>query len=279
MKKVEFYMADDGSLFLSERECLEYEDTVCQDEDAKILQAINEFKKNIASTYDSCRFSPAATRQQASMELFAFLLSAFRESFSKGEDLIQQMKSLPDGHKMMSEYDLNVLYKAAGYPYVEVNGQMKRYFEFCGSRDLNKHLIYWSNCCGDLHHNGEYDLKNASELPTALQRAFKDLWEEGNGCLEYLVEYDGKYYVALSSEFNEDFADNNDMLMDGLYQELKDRALKLYSEKLFAGTTLVLRKADGSGDYHEVIFLVPASASKNIYDAIESRIYDGLWED
>ena len=73
---------------------------------------------------------------------------------------------------------------------------MKKYDVFESEKELNKHLKYWSNACGELHHQGEYDLTNISELPEELQRAYENLWEEGNGCLEYLVEYDGKYYIA-----------------------------------------------------------------------------------
>ena len=35
-----------------------------------------------------------------------------------------------------------------------------KYYEFDSELELNKHLKYWSNCCGELHHYGEYDLEN-----------------------------------------------------------------------------------------------------------------------
>lgn len=97
--------------------------------------------------------------------------------------------------------------------------KMRKYYEFNNSMELNNHLKYWSNSCGDLHYHGEYDLKDISELPKQLQRAYKELWKEGCGCFEYLVEYDEKYYIALISEFDDDFASNNNLSMDELFQQ------------------------------------------------------------
>ena len=70
----------------------------------------------------------------------------------------------------------------------------KKFYEFDSDLELNRHLKYWSNACGELHHHGEYALDDVSELPEELQRAYNELWKEGNGCYEYLVEYDGKYW-------------------------------------------------------------------------------------
>lgn len=155
---------------------------------------------------------------------------------------------------------------------------MKEYYEFNSESELNKHLKYWSNACGDLHHYGEYDLKDISELPEELQRAYKELWKEGYGCLEYLVEYDGKYYIALISEFDEDFAKNNNLSMDELYETVKKNAFNLYNEDLFKNTTLVIGKETGLDECHEFIFLIPAMESENIYDEIENEIYMNIWK-
>ena len=60
----------------------------------------------------------------------------------------------------------------------------KLFNEFTSSNELDNHIKYWSNACGDLHHHGEYDLENASELPLELQRAYAELWREGDGYYE-----------------------------------------------------------------------------------------------
>lgn len=151
---------------------------------------------------------------------------------------------------------------------------MKKYDVFESEKELNKHLKYWSNACGELHHQGEYDLTNISEL----QRAYENLWEEGNGCLEYLVEYDGKYYIALISEFDNTFANDNGLSMDKLYERVKFNALKLYEEELFLDTFLIIGKETGFNECHEICFLVPATESKNVYDEIEEEIYLNIWK-
>lgn len=155
---------------------------------------------------------------------------------------------------------------------------MRKYDVFENEKEMNKHLKYWSNACGELHYHGEYDLTNILELPEELQRAYKELWEEGNGCLEYLVEYDGQYYIALISEFDDTFANDNGLSMDELYERAKFNALKLYEKELFLNTLLVIGKETGFDGCHEICFLVPATESKNIYDEIESEIYLNIWE-
>ena len=106
----------------------------------------------------------------------------------------------------------------------------------------------------------------------------KNLWEEGNGCLEYLVEYDGKYYIALISEFDNTFANDNGLSMDKLYERVKFNALKLYEEELFLDTFLIIGKETGFNECHEICFLVPATESKNVYDEIEEEIYLNIWK-
>ena len=147
------------------------------------------------------------------------------------------------------------------------------YYEFENETELGRHLKYWSNACGDLHHNGEYDLGNISELPKELQRAYIDLWKEGNGCLEYLVEYDNRYYIALISEFDDSIADNLGRPMDTLYETVKKNALELYSQELFKNTVLLLGKETGVDGCHEIIFLVPAMENPDVYNKIEDMIY------
>lgn len=154
----------------------------------------------------------------------------------------------------------------------------KEYFEFDSALELDKHLKYWSNACGELHHHGEYDLKSPSELPEELRIAYNELWKEGYGCLEYLVEYDKKYYIALVSEFDDTFADDVDLSMDELYTIAKRNALELYHQELFRNTVLVIGKETGCQECHEVIFLVPAMESEAVYDEIESMIYENIYK-
>ena len=142
---------------------------------------------------------------------------------------------------------------------------------------MYKEVVFWSNCCGDLHYNGEYDVEE-EQLPKELQRAYHELWEEGNGCLEYLLEYDGKYYVALSAEADSDYANTLGLSMDELYAMVKYNALKLYRTDLFKGTMLLMAKCPADEDCHEFMFLVPAMESKEVYDEIEREISEKIWD-
>ena len=143
---------------------------------------------------------------------------------------------------------------------------------------LYNRLKFWSNAAGELHHYGQYDLNDASELPKELQRAYDELWNVGDRCLEYLVEFDKKYYVALISEFDEPFAEDENISMEELYEVAKRNALELYHQDLFKNTVLVIGKGTGVEECHEIIFLVPAMESENVYDEIEETIYLNVWE-
>lgn len=148
-------------------------------------------------------------------------------------------------------------------------------YEFNDTKELHgNRLKYWSNACGELHHHGEYDIKNINDLPNELQRAYFELWEEGNGCSEYLVEFDKKYYIALITEFDEYCANIYNMSMEALYSKLKNISKKLHDTKLFEDTILILGNKTGEyNNAHEVIFLVSTKESKNVYDEIEELIY------
>lgn len=154
---------------------------------------------------------------------------------------------------------------------------MKQYYEY-EEMELRKHLKYWSNACGELHHHGEYDLNDVSELPEELQRAYNELWKEGNGCYEYLVEFDDKYYIALVSEFGKEYANDMNISVEEMYQLAKRSALELYHKDLFKSTTLVIGKETGFEECYEIIFLVPAMESENVYDKIEDTIYQNIYK-
>ena len=154
----------------------------------------------------------------------------------------------------------------------------KEFDEFTSTDTLNDNLKYWSNSCGDLHYHGEYDLKEVSELPVELQRAYTELWEEGAGCYEYLVEYNGKYYVALVNEFDASYAEDLNLSMDKLYDVAKANALKLYHTDIFKNTFLVIGKCTGFDKCHEVIFLVPAMESTSVYNVIIDELNKYIYE-
>lgn len=54
--------------------------------------------------------------------------------------------------------------------------------------------------------------------------------------------------------------------------------LRLYHQDLFKNTVLVIGKETGCEECHEIIFLVPAMESENVYDEIEGTIYQNVWK-
>ena len=73
---------------------------------------------------------------------------------------------------------------------------------YTDSREYDKALKYWSSSCGDLHRHGE-DITE-EELPGALRRIYRDVWEENpDGTYCYLAEHRGRYGLALVTEYHE----------------------------------------------------------------------------
>ena len=145
----------------------------------------------------------------------------------------------------------------------------KYYYEFKNASALQNELKFWSNACGELHHHGEYDLNDASQLPEELQYAYKNLWHEGGILYNYLAEYLGKYYIAIICEADKVAAEDCRMTMDKLYEVTKTNAIALYNTYFFKDTILLLGKATGYEERHEIIFLVPAMEEEGIFNEIE----------
>lgn len=153
---------------------------------------------------------------------------------------------------------------------------MKFYIQDKNNQDKNEKITYWSNAIGELHHNGEYMLKDESELPKELQRAYKELWGEGTGSYEYLVEFKGKYYIAVENEYTEEDCEDRDKGFDILARNAI--ALKLTQE--FKDTILILQKDhEFENEYrHNAIFLYPAYGSKEKLTKIENTLFNFIYK-
>lgn len=149
---------------------------------------------------------------------------------------------------------------------------MEKYMEVTG--EMNK-LMYWSNCCGDLHFHGERDITK-EELPPELARAYEELWSENGGVLEYLSEYEGKYYLAMIAEYDEWYAEHVGLSMDELYEKVKEAAIPLCDTELFGDSRLILGRESGFDGRHEMIVLYPAMGDKETFHEMERWIYEHL---
>lgn len=153
----------------------------------------------------------------------------------------------------------------------------RKYYEFTDGYELDKHFKRWSNSCGKLHTPEGRELNSRDELPEPLKKAYEELWDEGNGCLEYLAEYDGKYYAVLAKEFDLDFAEDHCLHINELYRIVKENAKELHRQSLFKNTILITGDMTGADGCHEILFLIPPCEQKKTYDEIAQAICDHIW--
>jgi len=132
-------------------------------------------------------------------------------------------------------------------------------------------LKYWSNCCAELHHYGQYDIEE-SDLPKELLRAYQELWTDGHCSRCYLVEYKGAYGIALINEFDNDFASDSDLTMDELYIKMRYNAEKLHNISLFDNAQIVIAEYSGCDECHELIVILPADLNVEIFDQVADSV-------
>lgn len=120
-------------------------------------------------------------------------------------------------------------------------------------------MKFWSNCVGELHHNGD-ELLEEEDLPEPLQMAYRKLWEEGLGPRCYLAEFHSLYGIALIQEYDEEFASECEMDMDTMYQSIRNKAADL--EKRVHLDGMALLTVEAYGDHHELVVFMNACESK-----------------
>lgn len=133
---------------------------------------------------------------------------------------------------------------------------------FTTPKELYEHLRFWCNGCGELHYHGEHDIKE-EELPELMKYAYFNLWSEGSGCLEYILEYDGEYYLAIEGEYD-------DAEYETIVEKLKE---PLFSNKY---CRVVIGKNCHPFDRHEVYFLIPANTKKETFEKLEKTVVSAL---
>lgn len=71
--------------------------------------------------------------------------------------------------------------------------------------ELGGNWVYWSNAYGEIHRNGDFTY-GEENLPEELRRAYDELWCDGYTADCYLVEFQGKFGVALQASYSGEFA-------------------------------------------------------------------------
>lgn len=144
--------------------------------------------------------------------------------------------------------------------------EKRRILEFDSAVDVEK-ILYWSNSCGELHQQGRDISEN--ELPQQLKEAYYHLWNDASGSLEYLVEFEGNYYLALINEFDWLYG------QEDTYELMKEAATEMYQHLEFEDTILILGESTGFDERHETIVLFPAA---NAADPIEQKRFHKIEE-
>lgn len=139
--------------------------------------------------------------------------------------------------------------------------------EYYFSEVLNEQLKFWCSGCGELHYHGEYFITK-DDLPEPLLMAYENLWSEGAGCLEYIVEYKHGYYLAIEGEYPTD-----EDKIPGQFEEAKRLAKELLPD--FPDCRLIVGHNTGN-ERNELYFLVPALTEKSVFDQMEKRIIKAL---
>ena len=88
-------------------------------------------------------------------------------------------------------------------------------------------FVFWSNSCGDLHRNGDYDIKDMSELSSNLQYAYKNLWRETYPVYCYLAEFNTQEGIALELSYDRCYASDYGISYAELLEIAHDKAVQL----------------------------------------------------
>ena len=134
--------------------------------------------------------------------------------------------------------------------------------------ELYSKLKFWCSGCGDLHYHGEYDITE-NDLPYSLEYAYKELWSDGSGCLEYLVDYNGNYYLAIEGEYD---SDDEDFL--GVYTKAVIGVSELLTQN--SNCKVIINANPDSVWDKEIYFLVPAEMEKEEFDKLERQVVAAL---
>lgn len=134
--------------------------------------------------------------------------------------------------------------------------------------ELYSKLKFWCSGCGDLHYHGEFSIVE-DDLPAPLKYAYNELWSEGYGHLEYLVDYNGNYYLAIEGEYDSD--DENFL---GVYTKVIIGVVELLT--LNNNCRVVINANPDSLWDKEIYFLIPAEMEKKEFDKLEKQVVAAL---
>jgi hypothetical protein len=134
--------------------------------------------------------------------------------------------------------------------------------------ELFSKLKFWCSGCGDLHYHGECHITE-DDLPAPLKYAYNNLWSEGSGFLEYLVDYNENYYLAIEGKYDSD---------DENFLEAYTKAVVGIVELLSQNNDckVIINANPDSLWSKEIYFLVPAEMERKEFDKLEKQVVAAL---
>lgn len=142
-------------------------------------------------------------------------------------------------------------------------------------------IKFWSNSGGELHHHGKESITE-DELPLPLQRAYNELWNDGIGGLNYLVETPKGYGIALINEYDTYTSEEYECPMDELFMMALHDSVNISTHPDFKSADVYIGEYSGCGNCHEVVVVFPADMPKEQFDkaasTLESLAYKNVIE-
>lgn len=148
--------------------------------------------------------------------------------------------------------------------------------------DYIKDLQYWSNSIGQPFYKGKRCIE-VDELPSELISAHKTVYSTTeNNTDHFLAEYKGQYKIAYCVGFNDEFASDNGLSMDRLFNKLKANAKLMANMDEFKTARIIVAEGMRNSkkiDRNEVTVLLPCDTSKSLLDKVDVILNDVFYLD
>lgn len=143
--------------------------------------------------------------------------------------------------------------------------------------NFDNDLMFWSNATADLWHKGE---SGESDLPDELLHALNELWTDSHLVCCYLVEFKGRYGVALESIYDRDFAESLGVTYSELLKRVEKKANYISKEcpqfdTLFGKDT---QSWSNGGVDSQLLVIVPWDESKETFESVAKWLDSIVYE-
>ncbi|MBQ7345960.1 MAG: hypothetical protein IJW45_07865 [Oscillospiraceae bacterium] len=117
-------------------------------------------------------------------------------------------------------------------------------------------IKYWSNCLGELHYHGKYDITEA-ELPGELKAAYNSAYGKSK-LRSYLVETADGYGISCEMAFDSDYAKRFCVANSKVFESIVSQVLVGARNEALNGCAIYIFEETDIADEHEILFVFPA---------------------